>query len=92
MENYENEIPGVEFVPEPATQPPEKITETPVEESAAVQPIQPPVKTSPFADSPYVMNHPPVAEKVEEPVSRKPEKKSGGMWKKVISAVLILPW
>ena len=90
MENYENEIPGVESVPDPATQPPEKITETPVEESAAVQPIQPPVKTSPFADSPYVMNHPPVAEKVEEPVSRKPEKKSGGMWKKVVSAVLIL--
>lgn len=45
-------------------------------------------KTSPYADSPYVMNYP-----IQEPVRPqkvKREKKNGGAWKRAIAAVLAL--
>ena len=112
MENYENEIPGVESAPDNTPLPPVEVAETHEEaapettpeatpesapepaaeavvpeEPVAAEPQQSPEKTSPFADSPYVMNHPPVEAK---PLSQKPEKKSDGLWKKVVSAVLIL--
>lgn len=112
MDNYENEIPGVENTPDSMPQDPAEARQTPVPVESASDPVPeasaaPPVqesaavyhnqatgrKESPFADSPYVMNQrkteytPGYTMPAEPP---KAEKKKGGIWKSVISAVLVL--
>ena len=108
MDNYENEIPTTEetpVVPEqiPETSVPENapVQETPAAAEAPVSPVEEaeeptPVsrqKESPFADSPYVMEHQktPITPGYTMPAASdpKPEKKNS-IWKTVISTVLIL--
>ncbi len=101
MDNYENEIPGTEEpveTPEtPAAVAAEEtpVVDIPVETAAEPVPEQQaaPQKESPFADSPYVMNHnktrytPGYTIPAEKPMA---SKKQGSIWKTVLSAVLIL--
>ena len=49
-------------------------------------------KESPFADSPYVMNHTPDTGKYSEPAAKakKPPRKKSGFWRKALAAILIL--
>ena len=108
MDNYENEIPGAENTPDIPPQDPVEIQEPvapaePAAESVAETPVQDPVteyhnqgtgrKESPFADSPYVMNHQKTAYTPGYTIPAEPsrqDKKKGGIWKTVISAVLVL--
>jgi len=101
MDNYENEIPGTEEpVETPETPAAVAAEETPVVDipvEAAAEPVPEqqaaPQKESPFADSPYVMNHnktrytPGYTIPAEKPVAAK---KQGSIWKTVLSTVLIL--
>ena len=79
MDQYEINFP--EQQPEHAAQPvPEQ------------QPVSQPRKDSPFADSPYVMNHQPQYqyEPTRTPPETKPKKKgSGKVWKVLLSCVLV---
>ena len=105
MDNYENQIPGVENAPEnqsPATEMPQEpvvaqkyipVTEEEPEASTAYHDQGTGRKESPFADSPYVMNRP----KTEytpgytmSPEMPENEKKKGGIWKKLVAAVLVV--
>ena len=98
MDNYENEIPGVEDTPEaqevPAAAVAQDAPAVPVEEPSAVYHAQGTGrKESPFADSPYIMErtkteYTPGYTMSQEPA--KAEKKKGGVWKTVVSAVLVL--
>ena len=101
MDNYENEIPGMEETVEtPETPAAAAAEETPVVDipaEAAAEPVPEqqaaPQKESPFADSPYVMNHnktrytPGYTIPAEKPMA---SKKQGSIWKTVLSTVLIL--
>ena len=77
MDQYETNFPG--------QQPDESVQPIPEEASAAQ-----PRKESPFADSPYIMNHQPQHQQ-EAPKPAKPAKKKGGrVWKVLLSSVLIV--
>lgn len=106
MDNYENENPGMEELPQMPEMPvPEsqQDLEPAVTEVSSVAPAETPNgneappysqhKESPFADSPYVMNHKktPVTPGYTMPAADtpKPAKKSS-IWKTVVSTVLVL--
>ena len=99
MDNYENEIPGVENTPdvpspEPVETPESVISPEPVQEQPAQYDGQGAGrKESPFADSPYVMEHQktPITPGYTMPAAAapKPEKKNS-IWKTVVSTVLVL--
>ena len=77
MDTYENNIPEEEIQEETPVMPeePQVVYEPPVE------PVK---KVSPYADSPYIMNH-----TYEQPV-KKAKKKGGKFWKRALCAVLTL--
>ena len=98
MDNYENANPGMEeavdapVVPVADEIPVEQPTVQTAAEPVPVEPPKPAAKQeSPFADSPYVMNHQqtPVTPGYTIP-AEKPAQKQSGIWKTVISAVLVL--
>ena len=67
----------------------------PVEEPVVVEepvPYKPVRKVSPYADSPYVMNHAPVAEPVRVPPKKvsRPKKEKKPFWKPFLSVILVL--
>jgi hypothetical protein len=65
------------------------LEETPIVEEEPQQLPKVRQRVSPYADSPYVMNH-----VVEEPVKtkkvKKAKQKKGGFWKEALCAVLVL--
>ncbi len=80
----------VEFTEEAPAAGEPMVEETPKEAPVAETPPAAPAKkkVSPYADSPYMMNHP--VEEQAKPKKVKKEKKQGGFWKKALCAVLIL--
>ena len=67
------------------------IVEEPVIVEEAV-PYKPTRKVSPYADSPYVMNHAPVTEPIRVPPKKvsRPKKEKKPFWKGVLSVILVL--
>lgn len=87
MDNYENDRLNNEPIPENSenAHPQEQSSEPRYYNNAGVG-----RKESPFADSPYVMNHQPQYSAV--PQKEKKEKKPGGgkIWKRILAAVLVI--
>ena len=76
-EEYEYNEPSAEPEPQP-------VNETPYRGNGAGR------KESPFADSPYVMNHPSQEEEARRPRKPKKKKRSSGAGRKILAAILSL--
>ena len=98
MDNFENENPGTEEPRELPVTPSadagpvlEATAQSSPEPIPAEQPLPAAKKESPFADSPYVMNHQQAGVTPGFTIStEKSAKKQGGIWKSVIATVLTL--
>ena len=88
------ETPAAEVIPAAEETPAADIPMEPAAEPVpAEQPQTEPRKDSPFTDSPYVMDHQPAQATPGYTIPNekgKQDKKQGGVWKTVISAVLVL--
>ena len=83
MDTYENNMPQDETLITP--QETENAYEAPAEaENVHETPVEPVKKVSPYADSPYIMNH------VYEQPAKKKKKAAGKFWKRALCTVLIL--
>ena len=98
MDQYEinfPEQPEMENQSAPQQPMPESVSKQaePVSQPVYEQPVSQPRKDSPFADSPYVMNHQPQYQysAPQTPPAAKPKKKgSGKVWKVLLSCLLVV--
>ena len=99
MDHHENEMHNSEMTPESDVTPvqpenPEQPENLVPEEETPARPVhtQPVRKASPFADSPFVSAYQEPEEEIpaQPAAEEKPVKKSGGVWKRITAAVLVL--
>ena len=92
MTEYENN----NFIPDQEPPVPNPVQEQPVQQSSTYTYHGTGQKESPFADSPYVMNHGPQyqntwqAQPQEPQTAPKKKKKSGGIWKKALAVIVVI--